>query len=452
MKPTRAFELALALDGSVMVITWSERENGRTLCSATTPCDGTAESIVVAMEELARRAPLARRVVATLCRPLAQSRIVPLPRMPRTTVERVLARDWTRHVIGFRATPHDVAAREVARHRWSSAFAPSSVLDALTAGAEEQGWRDFEIRTSDDALASIARGPASASNGAPAEFVVVCEDGMPTDAVYAPNGDPLLGRRFPGDASDDDVVAFIDAAVADTVSAQRQRTVVVLGDGAPASTLVRSLVSRGHRAKVADLDLPAGPPMALIAAASMLQRARLPLSAAVTRDRVARSVRRLTWRLAFATVAALVAAFLLARWDVSRRLADVRQRRADISGAVRRAIATRAEMEGAADVATVLADREAHASRASEAAAAIALALPHGASLTVLSVSGDSVLIEGESPQSAVVYAALGRVPTLERIQSAAPLRQERQADSVIGRFAFSARLRASPTLRVRTP
>jgi hypothetical protein len=451
MNATRAFEIALALDGSVMVITWAERDNGRTLHSATTPCDGTAESIVAAMEELARCAPPASRVVATLCRPLAQSRIVPLPRMPRTTAESVLARDWTRHVIGFRSTPHDVAAREVARYRWSSAFAPSSVLDALTAGAEDQGWRDFEIRTSDDALASVARPPASASNGTASEFVVVC-NGIPTDAVYAPNGDPLLGRRFPGDASDDDVLAFIDSAVAETASPQHERTVVVLGDGARASTLVRRLATRGHRAKVADLDLPAGSPMALIAAASMLQRARLPLSAAITRDRVARSVRRLTWRLAFATAAALVAAFLLARWEVSRRLADVQQRRADISGEVRRAINTRSEMEGAADVATVLAEREGHASRASAAAAAIAIALPRSASLTVLSVSGDSVLIEGESPQSAEVYAALGRVPTLERIQAAAPLRQERQADSVIGRFAFSARLRASPTSRGRTP
>jgi Tfp pilus assembly protein PilN len=184
----------------------------------------------------------------------------------------------------------------------------------------------------------------------------------------------------------------------------------------------------------------------------MLQRARLPLSAAVTRDRVARSARRLTWRLAFATTAALVAAFLLTRWEVSRRLADVQQRRADISGEVRRAINTRAEMEAAADVATVLAEREAHASRASAAAAAIALALPQSASLTVLSISGDSVLIEGESPQSAEVYAALRHVPTLERIQAAAPLRQERQADSVIGRFAFSARLRASPTAQGSTP
>jgi hypothetical protein len=452
MKATRAFEIALALDGSVMAITWSQRDNGRELRWATTPCDGTAESIVAAMEELARCAPLASRVVATLCRPLAQSRIVPLPHMPRTTVESVLARDWSRHVIGFRAMPHDVAAREVAGHRWSSAFAPSAVLDALTAGAEEQGWRDFEIRTSDDALASVARARAYASNGTPSEFVVVCEDGTPTDAVYAPKGDPLLGRRFPDDASDDDVLAFIESALAETPSAPHDRTVVVLGDEAHASTLVRRLVTRGHVAKAADLDLPAGSPMAFIAAASMLQRARLPLSAAVTRDRVARSVRRLTWRLALATAAALVVGFLLARWEVSRRLADVRQRRADISGEVRRAINTRTEMEGAADVATVLAEREAHATRASAAAAAIALALPHSASLTVLSVSGDSVVIEGESPRSAEVYAALGRVPTLDRIQAAAPLRQERQADSVIGRFAFSARLRASPTAKGSTP
>ncbi|MDQ2668438.1 MAG: hypothetical protein M3Z05_20960, partial [Gemmatimonadota bacterium] len=80
---------------------------------------------------------------------------------------------------------------------------------------------------------------------------------------------------------------------------------------------------------------------------------------------------------------------------------------------------------------------------ASGAAAAIAVALPRSAALTLLTIAGDSLLIEGESPRSAEVYDALKHVPTIDRVQSAAPLRQERQAASAaVERFSFSARLR----------
>lgn len=447
MNPPRAFEIGLALDGSVMVITWAEPDKNGKLRSATTPCDGTSESIIPSMAELARRAPPASSVVVTLCRPLAQCRIVPLPRMSRATAESVLARDWARHIIGIRATPHDVSAREVTRGRWSVAFAPSDVLDAITVGAEEQGWRSLEIRSSDDALASVASTAPSQSS------VVVCDDRTPVDAVFVRNGHSILGRRFLYGASDADVFAFIDTAESESAAAQDGATVTVLGDGARATALARALGARGRSTQVADLDLPAGSSaMASIAAAGMLHPTRLPLAAVATRTRIAATMRRRTWQLAFATAVALVAAFVLTRWETSRRLGDVQRNRAEISAQVRKALETRTAMEGAADVATALAEREQSSSRASAAAAAIAVALPRTASLTVLSIAGDSVLVEGESPQSADVYAALRRVPVLERIQAAAPLRQERQADTVVERFAFSARLRASAITRGAAP
>ncbi|MEP6729031.1 MAG: hypothetical protein ABJE10_00270 [bacterium] len=445
MTAQKASGIGLAMDGSVMVMTWHDPDRKGTLQSATTQCDATPERIVAAMAELARRAPIASRIVVTLCRPLAQSRIVALPRMSRAIIESIIARDWARHVIGIRPTPHDAAARQLARDRWSAAFAPSDVLEALTAGAENQGWHDIELRTSDDALAGIVRAHAPSSRAVTPQFVVVCDERAPTDAVYVRNGDAHIGRRFPREATDNDVIAFIDAGDAESV-AQGQHNITVLGDASRATTLVRALTARGHRAQVADLGLPGGSTaLTHIAAAGLLHPARLLLTTATTRARVANALRRLTWQLAFATAAALVAAFLLARWDVSRTLTHVRQQRADISGEVRRALATRAQMEGAADIATVLAEREEHASRSSAAAAAVAVALPRTASLTVLSIVGDSLLIEGESPQSAEVYGALRQVAALEKIQAAAPLRQERQADAVVERFAFSARLRALP-------
>ena len=81
--------------------------------------------------------------------------------------------------------------------------------------------------------------------------------------------------------------------------------------------------------------------------------------------------------------------------------------------------------------------------------AAIAGALPPGTALTSLTVSGDSVTIEGESRRSAAVYAALRTVPQLEQVRLAAPLRQDRLGgEAPIERFAFSARARGAASPR----
>ena len=451
MSQPRRADIGLALDDSAMAVVFTEQG---VLGSATTVCDGTPESIAAAIAELVRRAPSASRVAITLCRPLVQCRIVRLPRMSRATVESVLTRDWTRHVIGARSTPHDATAREISRGGWSVAFAPADVLDALARAAEEQGWRELEIQIIDDALAGAARALHPASRTETSQYVVVCDNRGPTDAAYVRNGDAMLGRRFLRDATDDDVLAFIASAETDSATAQHGRTVILLGDGARASTLARTLGAHGHRAQVANLELPPGSSAtASIAAAGMLGPARLPLAAAATRTRVAHTMRRFTWQLAFATTTALVVAFALARTEVSRKLTAVQRQRADISAQVRRALDARTGMEGAADVAAALADRERFASRASATAAAIAIALPRTTSLTVLSIAGDSVLVEGESPHSAEVYEALRGVSILDRLRLAAPLRQERPApDVVVERFAFSARLRTTPGVRVATP
>ena len=69
--------------------------------------------------------------------------------------------------------------------------------------------------------------------------------------------------------------------------------------------------------------------------------------------------------------------------------------------------------------------------------------IPEGTALTALSVSGDSVTIEGESKRTAAVYDALRAEPILERVRLAGPLRQERQTgDVTVERFAFDARVR----------
>ncbi|CAN5426279.1 hypothetical protein BH09GEM1_BH09GEM1_40510 [soil metagenome] len=443
MSATRAFDIGIALDGTTMAIAWNEGAASPRF--ATAPCDGTPASITTTLAALVRQVPPATRVAITLCRPLAHSRAVNLPVNTRAAASGILARDWSRHVIGIRTTPHDVVAREMSRGRWLAAFAPADVLDALATAAEKQGWTTVDIRTSDDTLASA--GEMSA------EYVVVCGERGPVEAVHLRKGGAVGGRRFANGARVDDVYSFIREGDSASGIAQSGRRVIILGATAMATSLAQALNAHGHRAEVSRIGTSTGDAVAVLATVGMRACATLPLAATATRARAARATRRLTWQLGLATAAALVGALLMARWDVARNLTDVAIKRADISGHVQRAVAMRGSVEDAADIAAALADRERRASRASGAAAAIAIALPRSAALTLLTIAGDSLLIEGESPRSAEVYDALKHVPTIDRVQSAAPVRQERQtASAAVERFSFSARLRDVATSAVKTP
>jgi Tfp pilus assembly protein PilN len=184
----------------------------------------------------------------------------------------------------------------------------------------------------------------------------------------------------------------------------------------------------------------------------MIGTATLPLRSPGAQQMQSRRMRATTRWLAVAAGVALVAALGLERWRVQRQLTAVQRARADIAAPVRNAMSVRSEVESAADVASALAEREASASRVGGVLAAVALALPSGASLTAMHVAGDSVTVEGESSRSAAVYDALRAVPALEQVRLAAPLRQERQAgDVAVEHFAFSARLRhpAAPSRAV---
>jgi Tfp pilus assembly protein PilN len=350
--------------------------------------------------------------------------------MSRAALESVLARDWTRHVIGWRVTPHTVAARQIDRGVWRAAFAPTDTLEAI---AEIQ-WPDVTIQTSDDALAVACRTLGALE--AKAAIIVVCDDNGPTDAVQLVDGEPVLGRRFPTGASDDEALEFVDRA--------RGASVVVIGAPLRAAALARAI---GRNARVLDIGVEAGTPAsAIIGIAGTFGRPTLQLLSSSARDAQSRDMRRLARWLWIGAAAALVVAFAIERWGVSAALTDVQRQRADVSAQVNNAMGVRARLEEETEAATALAEREAAASRASGVIAAIAVALPPGTALSTLNVTGDSVTIEGESKRSAAVYDALRAVPMLEQVRLAAPLRQERQAgDVAVERFAFNARIRGTP-------
>ena len=389
------------------------------------------------MDRLAGVAPASEAVTITLLRPVAQTRTIQLPRMARAAVERVLARDWARHVISTRDTEHSVSAELADRGRWRASFAPSDLLDTLARTAAEQGWHRLDIRTSDDTIAGAVSELAPVEAKEDDLIAVVCDAAGPTDAFHLRRGAPWTGRRFLDGAGDDDVSTFAQVHAS-------KAPVVVFGGGARATALTRTLGAQGRRARVIDTGLPADASAgATFATLGTLSSSRLPLRAPAMAAALARRTRTMTRWLAIAAVAGLLGAVALERARVNTAHDDIRVRRADISAKVSNAVAARSEIEANADVARALVAREAQVSRASAVLASVTLALPAGTALTALAVAGDSVTVEGESSRSAAVYEALRSVPLLEQIKLAAPLRQERQAgDVAVEHFAFSAHVR----------
>lgn len=432
--------IGVACDETSVAIAWRDATGAR-WHSATFPSDGSPDSVVRALADAALKAPRADAASITLARPLAHTRALVLPRMPRTTLEEVLARDWSRHIIAHRATAHSVTARAADRGRWISAFAPTNLLDALAEATSTHGWRTTVVMTADDALAAAARSNAPEHARAGDCYVTLCDVTGPTAIVHLRNGLPWLGRRLLTGAGAADVAAFMLASPSEAVA---RAPVVLLGHPTHTKALAGALGAQGMRASAVDLGLAAdATAIELLAVAGTNGAPTLALRSSRAQAGDARRMRATTWWISLAAAAAMLAGLGIARWQVQRELADVERGRAEIATPVRSAMAMRSDVETATEIASALAEREANASRVSGVLAAVALALPPGSTLTALRVAGDSVSMEGESARSAAVYAAMRAVPSLEQVALAAPLRQERQAgDVVVERFAFSARIR----------
>ena len=134
--------LGIALDATHLALAWRDGDGPQSRWqSMTALCDGSRDSVIHALGGLIAKAPSASGASITLTRPIAHTRTLRLPRMPRATLEGVLARDWSRHVIGHRSTPHTVAVRVADRGSWITAFAPTDLLEAFAEEASTRGWR-----------------------------------------------------------------------------------------------------------------------------------------------------------------------------------------------------------------------------------------------------------------------------------------------------------------------
>ena len=444
---SRASTTGMAVNDGILTLVWQHTDFKTLKIEQTNhPLHSSSYAeLQPAFGRLASAAAPSDSITITILRPLAQTRTVRLPRMATAALERVLTRDWARHLIGARAVEHTVTAEFADRGRWRASFAPTDLLEWLALAAGEQGWSRIHIRTSDDAVAGAARALAPREAQEDDLIAVVCDPSGPTDAFHLRRGAPWVGRRLLDPATDDDVALFARTHAS-------KAPVIIFGGGPRAIALARTLGEQGRRARVIETGLPVDSTAdATFAVLGTLSAPLLPLHAPVMSAAHTRRMRTLTRWLALAAAAALLGALVLERARVSAALEDVRVQRADISGKVSNAVMLRSEIEARSDVAAALAAREAGVSQASAVLAAVTVALPAGTALTALNVAGDSVTVEGESSRSAAVYESLRAVPLLEQVKLAAPLRQERQAgDVAVEHFAFNARVRsaASPARR----
>ena len=431
--------VGVALDGTTMTVVWRSARLTGAWRSASVACDAMPDGIRRAIAAVDDDAAGWDQANVTLMRPLANARTVRFPAMSRAMLEEVLERDWSRYVIGHRATGHTASARKTGRDAWRAVFAPTDTLDAIAETASQRSWRNLRVVSGDDALAVAARALGADANS----VVIVCASDGPSNAVCLRGGEPTVGRRFLADASDEDVDAFIALAT----RGQAGVAVHVIGGNGRATALVKTLGSSGHRARALDVGAPTdASTTTIMAIVGTLGAPVLELRSPRARVAWARDLRGVTRWLLVGAVAAVIGAYLVDEAGAESALSRVRRHRADISANVRRVSAEQVRFSQSANAANALAARETNASRASDVLTAVALALPPGAALTTFNVSGDSLSIEGESKGSVSVYEALRAVPTLDRVRLAAPLRQERQAgDVTVERFAFNAHIRTVP-------
>lgn len=444
MSAPKVATVGIALDGTRLSVAW--RDTGvRTARweAASAPCDGSPGDINRALAELVPRAPATSIVSVTLVSPLAHTRALSLPRMPREAIQTVLARDWFRHVIGHRQTPHTVSVQAADRGRWLATFAPTDVVAAIAEVAEANGWRTLDTCSGDDSIAGAARALAPQESRSTDCIMVVCDATGPALIAHLRGGRPWRSRRFVPTASStdiDDITNFIRASLGTPGTAP----VLILGHDARTSAVVKTLAGAGTHARAIDVGLGLDAGLTdLMAVAGTMGAATLPLRSAHAQQTRVRQARATTRWLAVAAGVALIAALGLERWRIQRDLADVQRERGLIAASASKAIAERAAIEGTTEAVLELTEREGNASRVSSVIAAVAVAVPSGTTLTAIRVAGDSVTVEGESDNSAAVYEALRAVSALDQMKLAAPLRQERRGnDEATELFAFSARVR----------
>jgi len=396
-----AVGIALAPD-RIATVSWSRPLAPRVPGAA--EWDDLRLALVELKEKLGLRRP---RAFVALLPPLAQARVVELPRLGASEYARVLSRDAARYFVTGRVP--QVAAGEPLESRGSpvrvlAATAPRDLSDAVVSALEASGWRVESIVPAEAAW--LAAAGAGAGRGRRDRVGIVVAAGDAIEVLHVEAGRLASLRRLPVSAcsADDVTAALTDLGVTvQRLSDPTTSAAVGAWDAiGPQLLPERSLVERRYRA----------------------------IRLAVRRSAVA--------------LALLVAAAGLDWWGARRELAAVAARRAGIGAEVAAALARQDTLDDllALHAGLERADRE--AIRWSEVLADFSDYLPRDAYLAAFRGRGDSVGLEGVAQRAAGVFTALQRAPRVAGVRADAPIRQEaspRPGAPPVERFTVTARL-----------
>jgi hypothetical protein len=342
------------------------------------------------------------RAFVALLPPLAQARVVELPRLSASEYARVLTRDAARYFVTGR-TPQLAAGQPLdvggSPTPVLAAAAPRDVIEAVVDAFEGAGWRIESIVPAEAAWLAAA---GAARRGRTA---ILVDAGDAIEILHVAAGRLAALRRIPSPSCTTDEVA---------------------GALAESGLTVQRLNDPEASAAVGAWDA-SGPEL-------------LP-----ERIHAARRQRatRLAMRLGAAALALLVASAGLDWWGARRELAAVVARRAALRGAVAAALAHQDTLDDLLARHDGLERAERSALRWSEVLADFSDYLPRDAYLAAFRGRGDSVGLEGIAQRAAGVFAALQRAPRVAGVRADAPIRQEaaRTGAPPVERFAVTARL-----------
>jgi hypothetical protein len=369
------------------------------------------DDLQLALVELKQKLGLRRpRAFVALLPPLAQARVVELPRLTAAEYTSVLSRDAARYFVTGRIP--QLAAGQPLESRGSpvrvlAAAAPRDGIDAVVGALDRAGWRVETIVPAEAAW--LAAAGAGGGRGRRDGVAIVVAAGDAIEVLHVEAGRLASLRRVPvSSCSPEDVTAALTelgVTVQRLTDPTASAAVGAWDAVGPQLLPERSLVERRNRA---------------------------------TRQAV---------RLSAAALALLVAAAGLDWWGARRDLAAVAARRAVIRGEVAAALARQDTVDDllARHAGLVRADRE--AMRWSEVLADFSDYLPRDAHLAAFRGRGDSVGLEGVAQRAAGVFAALQRAPRVAGVRADAPIRQEggRRGAPPVERFAVTARLSERP-------
>lgn len=322
--------------------------------------------------------PGARRLHVALLSPLADLKVVELPRLSSDETRGVLASSPQRYFASARNGDVVGARRPGGGRRGAArttpvlaATAPAAVVAAVHEAAAASGWEVDRV---------VPAGAAWAVDAA--DGWIAADLPGRVEAVRVARSQPIELRRFPAGTRPDDVATAV---------------------GGRARSLDPWLAAASGAARVVEPELVPGN----------------------VRDRRTRSERKRTAWIAGAAAALVIAAGAAHLWGLHHELALLRRAREAIRPRVEQVLAERETLTAAESRASAFHLAGVAAPEWSRVVADLSRALPHDAHLTALVAVRDSMTLDVVAASAAGAFEAVRAVPGVRTVRALAPVRRE---------------------------